>query len=239
MSNINKIQIKRGAGAPASGILDIGELGWDTANKKLYVGNGPGQAATWISNTGATGAKGPTGATGPKGATGTAGSQGPTGATGATGTKGQTGPTGNTGATGAAGSKGVTGPTGSTGKTGLDGPVVTKLWTGYDYTTAVGAINVPLDLSKYTHVLVIFNMCSQQNWFRGFYTSCLAQVGTTHAQIDNGGYGTYFSSRAFTVTTTGISFEVAWGPWSYASSTLYSYSEYTIPSFIYGISWGG
>ena len=35
----NKIQIKRGAGAPSPGILDDGELGWDIINKELYVGN--------------------------------------------------------------------------------------------------------------------------------------------------------------------------------------------------------
>lgn len=36
----NKIQIRRGSGAPAMGVLDVGELGWDITNKKLYVGNG-------------------------------------------------------------------------------------------------------------------------------------------------------------------------------------------------------
>ena len=38
MSNINKIQIKRGSGAPGLGVLDDGELGWDKKGKKLYIG---------------------------------------------------------------------------------------------------------------------------------------------------------------------------------------------------------
>ena len=36
---INKIQVKRGAGKPNNDVLDSGELGYDTINKKLYVGN--------------------------------------------------------------------------------------------------------------------------------------------------------------------------------------------------------
>ena len=47
-----KIQIKQGSGAPAKGVLDVGELGWDITNKKLYVGNGLNEAPTYISNTG-------------------------------------------------------------------------------------------------------------------------------------------------------------------------------------------
>lgn len=36
---INKIQVKRGAGKPNDSVLDNGELGYDTINKELYVGN--------------------------------------------------------------------------------------------------------------------------------------------------------------------------------------------------------
>lgn len=36
---INKIQIKRGPSAPQANNLDVGELGYDTTSKKLYVGN--------------------------------------------------------------------------------------------------------------------------------------------------------------------------------------------------------
>ena len=32
----NKIQLKRGPGAPAVGALDVGEPGFDLTNKKLY-----------------------------------------------------------------------------------------------------------------------------------------------------------------------------------------------------------
>ena len=35
----NKIQIKRGPSAPQANNLDVGELGYDTTSKKLYVGN--------------------------------------------------------------------------------------------------------------------------------------------------------------------------------------------------------
>lgn len=45
---VNKIQIKRGSGAPAVGALDVGELGWDKINKKLYVGNGTNNPSTQI-----------------------------------------------------------------------------------------------------------------------------------------------------------------------------------------------
>ena len=36
----NKIQFKRGEGAPAVGALDVGEPGFDLTNKKLYIGTG-------------------------------------------------------------------------------------------------------------------------------------------------------------------------------------------------------
>ena len=36
----NKIQFKRGEGAPAVGVLDVGEPGFDLTNKKLYIGTG-------------------------------------------------------------------------------------------------------------------------------------------------------------------------------------------------------
>lgn len=35
----NKIIIKNGAGAPANDVLDIAELGFDTQNKRLYIGD--------------------------------------------------------------------------------------------------------------------------------------------------------------------------------------------------------
>lgn len=39
----NKIQVKRGTGKPAQEILDEGELGYDTENKVLYIGNKDGE----------------------------------------------------------------------------------------------------------------------------------------------------------------------------------------------------
>ncbi|GAB2460479.1 hypothetical protein HD599_001190 [Conyzicola lurida] len=62
-------------------------------------------AVKWVTNTGATGARGATGATGAKGATGATGAKG---ATGATGAKGATGATGAKGATGSAAWSSVT-----------------------------------------------------------------------------------------------------------------------------------
>ena len=40
MAMANKIQFKRGEGAPAVGALDVGEPGFDLTNKKLYIGTG-------------------------------------------------------------------------------------------------------------------------------------------------------------------------------------------------------
>jgi hypothetical protein len=41
-----KIKVKRGTVTPAIGSLDVGELGFNTASKVLFVGNGSGQNAT-------------------------------------------------------------------------------------------------------------------------------------------------------------------------------------------------
>lgn len=45
-----KIKIKRGTQNPASGALDVGELGFNTATKTLFVGNGTGQSASAFLN---------------------------------------------------------------------------------------------------------------------------------------------------------------------------------------------
>lgn len=152
---INKIQIKRGAGAPSPGILDIGEIGWDTTNKKLYVGNGTSANATPLYNNGPTGSKGPTGPTGYAGATGSGGSRGPTGLTGPTG---YTGATGSGGSGGSRGPTGPTGPTGYTGATGSRGPGYTKtlLWTNPDPTSKFPYSELSLNLSGYDKILVSF-----------------------------------------------------------------------------------
>jgi hypothetical protein len=44
-----KLKIKRGTAAPSNTALDIGELGFDTVGKKVYVGNGSGIAASGVS----------------------------------------------------------------------------------------------------------------------------------------------------------------------------------------------
>lgn len=44
-----KFQIKRGNQAPSSGSLDIGEFGYDSTNKKVYIGNGPALNANGVS----------------------------------------------------------------------------------------------------------------------------------------------------------------------------------------------
>ena len=59
-----KIQIKQGSGAPAKGVLDVGELGWDITNKKLYIGNGTDSSATLIDGSGPRGSNGTRGYTG-------------------------------------------------------------------------------------------------------------------------------------------------------------------------------
>lgn len=46
----NKIQLKRGPGAPSKGLLDVGEPGYDLINKRLYIGNGLEADATAIPN---------------------------------------------------------------------------------------------------------------------------------------------------------------------------------------------
>ena len=38
----NKIIIKNGAGAPPADALSVAELGFDTANKKVYIGHADG-----------------------------------------------------------------------------------------------------------------------------------------------------------------------------------------------------
>lgn len=44
-----KLKLKRGTAAPSNTALDIGEPGFDTVGKKLFIGNGSGVAATGVS----------------------------------------------------------------------------------------------------------------------------------------------------------------------------------------------
>lgn len=239
----NKIQIKRGSGAPASGVLDVGELGWDTTNKRLYVGNGSGQAATWISNTGATGATGATGSGGSQGTTGSAGTSGAKGANGVQGATGATGTKGATGATGATGANGVKGATGATGAAGSNGPTVTLLWTNSTLSTAtsITTLNVSVTLSSYSHVLIVFDarLIKSAGTFSGYYSTCIAEVGQACKQVHftNGGDGTYTATRAFTVTTSGINFDQSKYAEGHYGVELSS-TSLVVPAYIYGLKWG-
>lgn len=47
----NKIQIKRGSKAPGNGVLDVGELGYDTVDKAFYIGNGKDSNGTNLAPT--------------------------------------------------------------------------------------------------------------------------------------------------------------------------------------------
>jgi hypothetical protein len=49
-----KLKLKRGTAAPSNTALDIGEPGFDTTGKKLYIGNGSGVAASGVSMDGHT-----------------------------------------------------------------------------------------------------------------------------------------------------------------------------------------
>ena len=106
-----RIQVRSGTNAqwatgPSGVILACGELGYDTTNSVLKVGNGVDGWNTLPSISGGSGG-GPTGPTGP---------------TGETGPQGITGPRGETGPTGETGPQGLNGPTGETGPQGLTGP---------------------------------------------------------------------------------------------------------------------
>ena len=271
----NKILIKQGSGAPAKGVLDVGELGWDITNKKLYIGNGTGVDSTLIANsgpTGATGARGYQGATGTSGdrgltgnrgpsgsgglrgatgATGYTGATGPSGDKGPTGDKGVTGTTGYRGATGPIGYKGATGPTGYKGATGDKGPIgdtglrgvrgggLTLLWTNSNHTsTQTSSMNsqtISLDLSSYSAVLIFFRTYVNNNETFGKYlTSAVARIGTKHVRFTHGGNGDYLAGRGFSVTTTGITFNVGYWREYYGGANFESGNQ-AVPYKIYGI----
>ena len=203
----NKIQIKRGSSAPSTGILDIGDVGWDYKSKILYVGNGLNSASTSISTQGS---NGPTGATGAKGPTGTTGN---TGATGATGAKGATGTTGNTGATGATGAKGPTGGTGNTGATGAAGtrgPGIELIWTNSSLNGDSGyEIPLPVNMSLYAAILIEFQTNNTNVDAYGTHKSSsifpIPESGSTnYTHIDNGWAGTYMCLRIITISSSKV-----------------------------------
>lgn len=144
----NKITVKQGTSAPASGVLATGEFGFDTNAGKLYLGTGAGEPIE-IS----TGGIGPTGPTGPANtlsigtvAGGTVASATITG-TSPTQTLnlvlpiGPTGPTGITGATGPTGARGIQGIQGPTGNNGVDGE---DGLSAYEVAVATGFVGTEL-----------------------------------------------------------------------------------------------
>ena len=227
----NKIQIKRGSETPATGILDVGELGWDSTNKKLYVGNGSGQAATWISNTGLTGATGYTGATGSRGPTGSKGPNGYTGATGSGGSQGSRGPTGSKGPTGYTGATGGGGSQGSRGPIG-PGHTKTLLWTNPNPTTAFAWQNMSINLSGYDKVYIIYSSGGVEG---------IAKVNGGRAQhnvmgqiYNEGAVCFHVVMREVTATTNNILFSDSW--YKYTNQTYIAWNnDNMIPQKIYGI----
>lgn len=233
----NKIQIRRGNSTPTAGVLDIGELGWDSKNKRLYVGNGEGQEATSLYDTGATGPTGLQGPQGPQGATGATGVKGTTGVTGATGATGATGPKGATGATGV---KGATGATGSKGATGSRGPGMILLWTNSTPNAAISSnITATLDLSTYSAVYITFkNYNVDEGYYSTYETSSLfivpASGYTQYSQCTHGYTGTYMNQRGLQVHTNKVVFGPGWYANSYGA-TVSASSQGVIPLYIYGI----
>ena len=43
------IKPRRGSSTPATGALASNEIGVDTSNRRIFIGNGPGQASTLVS----------------------------------------------------------------------------------------------------------------------------------------------------------------------------------------------
>ena len=227
----NKIQIKRGAGAPASGLLDVGELGWDTTNKKLYVGNGSNSNATVIHNGGPVGATGKIGATGYKGSTGATGTNGTRGATGTTGNRGATGSRGATGARGATGYRGATGVTGATGSAG-PGFTKTLLWTNSKPTSTFGGQTVSIPtMGNYKKALVCFNnnvsKMVQVGHYSGYYT-----FGNIYSDVQ-----AYFYTvtRDINATSSGVFIGDAYYRFANGGYDAYN-NDLLIPLYIYGVN---
>lgn len=243
----NKIQIKRGVGAPANGKLGNGELGWDTLNKKLYVGTGDSTSIK-IEGRGPIGATGPKGATGLTGATGSNGLLGPQGVKGATGNTGATGSKGATGATGSKGPAGTTGFKGATGSKGPSGAKATLLWTNSAWTSnktttmaIMDANTVSLSLSGYSYVLIYFRIHAEarSDYYQSTYlTSALARVGQKYLKTTFEADGCGLAGRGFSVTTTGIAFEQGYwvDPSRYNSRNRNASDYQCIPVKIYGIT---
>ena len=243
----NKILIKRGTTAPAAGKLSNGEPGWDSTNKKLYIGDSSGSSVLIANSgpTGTTGAKGATGTTGVTGATGATGTKGATGATGANGAKGGNG---TQGATGTKGATGATGANGAKGAAGVGGAKATLLWTNSNWSssttatmTTMGANTVSLALSSYKYVLIYFRIHAtvQSSYPQStFLTTALARVGSKYLKTTFEADGTGLAGRGFNVTTTGIAFEQGyWVDTSFYNSKTRNASNYQcIPVKIYGIT---
>ena len=242
----NKIQIKRGAGAPVPGVLTNGELGWDTVGKLLYIGDG--SAITVLEGNGPKGSTGISGSIGATGATGAKGATGPKGATGATGANGAAGSAGSAGAAGSKGPTGATGAKGATGSKGANGAKATLLWTNSAWTSnktttmsTMGANTISLSLSSYSYVLIYFRVHAEVksgNNQSTYLTSALARVGQKYLRTSFEADGCGLAGRGFNVTTTGIAFENGYyvDPTQYNSKNRVDSKYQCIPVQIYGIT---
>lgn len=242
----NKIQIKRGAGAPAPSILTNGELGWDITGKRLYIGDG--SAITVLEGNGPKGSVGANGNIGATGATGAKGATGPKGATGATGAKGSAGSVGSAGTTGSKGPTGATGVKGATGAKGVSGAKATLLWTNPSWasnkTTTMAEMDtytVSQNLSGYSYVLIYFRVHAEVqsgNHQAAYLTSALARVGQKYLKTTFEADGCGLAGRGFNVTTTGITFERGYyvDPTQYNSKNRINSKFQCIPVQIYGIT---
>lgn len=242
----NKIQIKRGAGAPAPGILANGELGWNTTGKLLYIGDG--SSITMLEGNGPIGSIGINGDIGATGATGAKGATGPKGATGATGAQGSVGSNGSAGTAGSKGPTGATGTKGATGAKGTNGAKATLLWTNSSWASnktsdmdIMDANTVSLSLSGYSYVLIYFRIYAEPSsgYVQSAYlTSALARVGKKYLKTTFEADGCGLAGRGFNVTTTGIAFENGYyvDPTQYNSRNKINSRYQCIPVQIYGIT---
>ena len=97
---------------------------------------------------------------------------------------------------------------------------------------------VSLNLSAYSHVLIVFRVHSNSNYtYSKYLTTEIAQIGSKHLRTTHGNTGIYLSGRGNTVSTKQVSF----GQGFYAAASQYNTTSTTtsdydcVPIKIYGI----